>query len=506
MSLQDRASTLSTQESVPSVPVRDLVYVILTGVDQNANLNSKEDTLMAVAQSRSRTTFESVNPATGERIALHPGHTDLEIAEILGQVRASQEAWNDLSFSERAQHFRAIAAQLRKEVPDLARLIASEMGKPVSQGAAEVEKCAMNCEFYADRAESMLADEVLDVEGARIRYQPLGTVLAVMPWNYPVWQAIRCIVPAVMGGNAVVLKHASNVMGTAMAIEEVLGRAGLPEGVFRTLKISARQVPSVIQHPVVSAVTLTGSEPAGRAVSAAAGAELKPCVLELGGSDPFVVLEDADLDEAARVGAWARNQNAGQSCIAAKRFIVVDAVHDEFLERFTAEVRALATGDPMDEGTKVGPMARVDLRDELHEQVVGSVKGGARVILGGVVPDGPGAYYPPTVLAGVRPGVPAFDQETFGPVAAVVRASDEAEAVILANRSRFGLGASVWTRDAERADRVASGIESGMVFVNAMTKSDPHMPFGGIKASGFGRELWVQGIRSFMNVKTVCAG
>jgi succinate-semialdehyde dehydrogenase/glutarate-semialdehyde dehydrogenase len=309
-----------------------------------------------------------------------------------------------------------------------------------------------------------------------------------------------------MGGNAVVLKHASNVMGTAMAIEEALDRAGLPKGVFRTLKISSRQVPGVIQDPAISAVTLTGSEPAGRAVSAAAGAELKPCVLELGGSDPFVVLEDADLEEAARVGAWARNQNAGQSCIAAKRFIVVDAVHDDFLERFAGEVRSLQLGDPMDEATKVGPMARVDLRDELHEQVVGSVKGGARVVVGGVVPEGPGAYYPPTVLAEVRPGVPVFEQETFGPVAAVIRASDEAEAVRLANQSRFGLGASVWSRDPERADRIASQIESGMVFINAMTKSDPHMPFGGIKASGVGRELWVQGIRSFTNVKTVCAG
>lgn len=461
---------------------------------------------MSVAQSQSSTGFESINPADGERIATYVAHTDEEASAILDQVRPAQQAWNALSFADRANHLRSIASQIRKESDDLARLIASEMGKPVAQGVAELEKCAVNCEFYADRAEEFLADKTLEFQGALTRYQALGTVLAVMPWNYPVWQAIRCIAPALMAGNAVVLKHASNVMGTAIAIEEVMDRAGLPRGVFRTLKISARQVAAIIQHPTVSAVTLTGSEPAGRSVSAAAGAELKPCVLELGGSDPFVVLDDADIEAAANVGAWARNQNAGQSCIAAKRFIVADSVYDQFLEKFAEEVQALRTGDPMDKETKVGPMARADLRDELHEQVVRSLKAGAKVVVGGVVPDGPGAYYPPTVIADVKPGIPVFDEETFGPVAAVIRATDEADAIRLANDSRFGLGASVWTKDPARGDRVASLIDSGMVFINSMTRSDPQMPFGGIKASGFGRELWVQGIRSFTNVKTVCGG
>jgi len=384
--------------------------------------------------------------------------------------------------------------------------MALEMGKPIRQGLAEVEKCAGNCDFYAEHAEAFLADEKLKLEQARIQYQPLGTVLAVMPWNFPFWQVLRCVAPILMAGNAMVLKHASNVMGCAVLLEQVLERAGLPNNVFRTLKITARQVPNVIRHPVVSAVTLTGSEPAGRAVTAAAGAELKPCVLELGGSDPYIVLDDADIDEAAKVGAWARNQNVGQSCIAAKRFIVVDSVYDEFVEKFTNHIKALKVGDPLEKGTQVGPMARADLRDELHDQVERSVRAGAKIVLGGTVPNQPGAYYPPTVLTNVKPGVAAFDEETFGPVAAVIRVKDEAEAIAMANHSRFGLGSSVWSKDLDRANRVAAQIESGMVFINSMTRSDSRLPFGGVKASGFGRELWTQGIRSFANVKTVCIG
>src|SRR5262245_28737456 len=382
--------------------------------------------------------------------------------------------------------------------------MALEMGKPISQGLAEVEKCAGNCDFYAEHAASFLADEKLNMEQARIQYQPLGTVLAVMPWNYPFWQVLRCVAPILMAGNAMVLKHASNVMGCAVIMEEILERAGLPKNVFRTLKISARQVPNVIRHPVISAVTLTGSEPAGRAVTAAAGAELKPCLLELGGSDPYIVLDDANVEEAAKVGAWARNQNVGQTCIAAKRFIVVDTVYDKFVSLFTEQVKALKMGDPLQHDTQVGPMAREDLRDELHDQVVRSVKAGATVLVGGEVPKQPGAYYPPTVLANVGPGVAAFDEETFGPVAAVVRVKNEEEAIAMANKSRFGLGSSIWTTDLNRANRVAAQIESGMVFINAMTRSDSRLPFGGIKASGFGRELWIQGIRAFANVKTVC--
>ena len=461
---------------------------------------------MAVAQKESATSFVIINPATGKEVATYQGHTDNEAEAILNEVGIAQKKWQATPFSERSKHFRSIAVQLRKEANEIAKTMALEMGKPVTQGLAEVEKCAANCDFYAEHAESFLADEHLKIEQAVVRYQPLGTVLAVMPWNFPFWQVLRCVAPVLMAGNAMVLKHASNVMGCAVLIEQVLDRAGLPKNVFRTLKISARQVPNVIRHATISAVTLTGSEPAGRAVTAAAGAELKPCVLELGGSDPFIVLEDANIDEAAKVGAWARNQNAGQSCIAAKRFIVVDSVYDKFVEKFTNHVKALKMGDPLQKETQVGPMARADLRDELHDQVERSVQAGAKVVLGGTVPKEPGAYYPPTVLTGVKAGIPAFDEETFGPVAAIIRVKNEAEAVAAANNSRFGLGSSLWTTDLERANRVASQIESGMVFVNSMTRSDSRLPFGGIKASGFGRELWIQGIRSFANVKTVCIG
>jgi succinate-semialdehyde dehydrogenase / glutarate-semialdehyde dehydrogenase len=461
---------------------------------------------MAVAQKESATSFVIINPATGKEVATYSGHTDSEVEAILADVGIAQKKWQAASYAERAKYFRAIAAQLRKEADEIAKTMALEMGKPITQGLAEVEKCAGNCDFYAEHGESFLVDEKLKFDGARIQYQPLGTVLAVMPWNFPFWQVLRCVAPVLMAGNAMVLKHASNVMGCAVLLEQVLDRAGLPKNVFRTLKISARQVPNVIRHPVVSAVTLTGSEPAGRAVTAAAGAELKPCVLELGGSDPYIVLDDANIDEAAKVGAWARNQNGGQSCIAAKRFIVVDAVYDQFLEKFTNHIKALKVGDPLHKETQVGPMARADLRDELHDQVERSVQAGAKVVLGGTIPNQAGAYYPPTVLTNVKPGVAAFDEETFGPVAAVIRVKDEAEAIAMANNSRFGLGSSVWTTNLERANRVASQIESGMVFVNSMTRSDSRLPFGGVKASGFGRELWTQGIRSFANVKTVCIG
>ena len=461
---------------------------------------------MVVGEKETATSFVSINPATGKEVTTYHGHTDSEVEAILNDVGSAQKKWQAVPFSGRSKHFKAIAAQLRKEANEIAKTMALEMGKPLSQGLAEVEKCAGNCDFYAEHASTFLADEQLKFEQARIQYQPLGTVLAVMPWNYPFWQVLRCVGPIIMAGNAMVLKHASNVMGCAVQLEEVLNRAGLPQNVFRTLKISARQVPNVIRHPVISAVTLTGSEPAGRAVTAAAGAELKPCVLELGGSDPFIVLDDADIDEAAKVGAWARNQNAGQSCIAAKRFIVVDSVYDKFVQQFIEHIKALKVGDPLQRETEVGPMARADLRDELHDQVVRSVEKGAKVLIGGTVPQKPGAYYPPTVLGDVKPGIAAFDEETFGPVAAVIRVKDEAEAIATANNSRFGLSASLWTTNIERANRLAAQIESGMVFVNSMTRSDSRLPFGGIKASGFGRELWTQGIRSFTNIKTVSVG
>jgi succinate-semialdehyde dehydrogenase/glutarate-semialdehyde dehydrogenase len=349
----------------------------------------------------------------------------------------------------------------------------------------------------------LIADEPLPFQGSSTHYEPLGAVLAVMPWNFPFWQVIRCAAPILLAGNAMVLKHAPNVMGCALLIEDIFKAAGLPQNVFRSVKIWPEQVAFVIGHRAITAVTLTGSERAGRAVARIAGEALKPCVLELGGSDPFIVLDDADVVEAARIGAWARNQNAGQSCIAAKRFIVVDAIHDRFVELFTQHVKALKVGDPLEKTTEVGPLARLDLRDELHKQVVASVNGGATVVLGGAVPESSGAYYPPTVLTSVRPGMPVFDEETFGPAAAIVRVRGEAEAIDAANNSRFGLGASIWTKNVERAKQVAEQIAAGMVFVNSLTRSDPRLPFGGIKSSGFGRELGAQGIRTFTNAKTI---
>jgi len=458
---------------------------------------------MATIEKELASTFPSINPATGEEFASHEGHTSREAAQILDEIAVAQKGWQALTFEQRAVYLRAVAAQLRKEKTELARMMALEMGKPITQGEQEVEKCAGNCEFYADRAAELLADEKLEMGNARVIYQPLGTLLAIMPWNFPLWQVLRIIAPVLMAGNAMVLKHAANVTGCAILIDEVLQRAGVPKNVFRTLKISSRQVADVIRHPTISAVTITGSEPAGKAVAAVSGEALKPVVLELGGSDPFIVLDDADIDLAAKTGAWARAQNCGQSCIAAKRFIVADSVHDAFVAKFVEHLKALKVGDPLDPATEMGPVAREDLRDELHDQVVRGVQAGGKLILGGEVPGQAGAFYPPTVLIDVKPGNPVFDEETFGPVAAVIRVKDEAEAVAFANQSRFGLGSSVWSKDLDRANRVAAQIESGMVFINSMTRSDSRLPFGGVKASGYGRELWTPGIRSFVNVKTV---
>ena len=450
-------------------------------------------------------TFRIINPADGKEIAAYEGHSDEEVKQILADVAAAQRKWRTVSFADRGRHLRKVASVLRKRADELAALIANEMGKPVAQGLAEIEKCALCCEYYADNAESFLSDEKLTMDRSIICYAPIGTVLAVMPWNFPLWQVFRCICPVLMAGNAMVLKHASNVMGSAVVMEEILQQAGVPTDVFRTLKITSSQVPLVIQTDSIAAVTLTGSEPAGRAVAAEAGAALKPCVLELGGSDPFIVLDDADLDDAAKVGSMARCQNAGQSCIAAKRFIVVDSVCDSFTSKLVGEMKGLKVGDPLLKETQVGPMARHDLRDELHDQVQRAVKNGAKVQLGGAVPDSPGAFYPPTVLVDVKQGNPAFDEETFGPVAAIIRVKNADEAIAAANASRFGLGGSVWSKDVKKAEAVARQIESGMVFINSMTRSDPRLPFGGVKASGYGRELWVQGIRAFVNTKTLSA-
>ena len=386
---------------------------------------------------------------------------------------------------------REAAQILRTRRAEYARTMTTEMGKPIVQAEAEVDKCAWVCEYYADHAEAFLAEQPRETQASRsyVRFDPLGPVLAVMPWNFPFWQVFRFAAPALMAGNAGILKHASNVPRSALAMEEVFREAGFPRGLFSTVLVGPSAVAGLIADPRIVAVTLTGSELAGSKVAEQAGYALKKTVLELGGSGPFIVLADADIGAAARTAADARLINSGQSCIAAKRFIVVEPVADQFLDRFLDELRSRRMGDPLVRGTQVGPQARLDLRDSLHEQVAESVKRGAKLLLGGEVPAGKGAFYPPTLLAAVDKGMPAFDEETFGPVAAVIRAKDEADAVRLANDSAFGLGASLCTQDRVRAERMAAQIEAGAVFVNSLVTSDPRLPFGGIKRSGYGREL-----------------
>ena len=450
--------------------------------------------------------IQAINPATGEVVATHNEMKTDVVAGIVESVHAAALDWRLASYADRAVPMRKAAEILRKEARDFAHLMAREMGKPVRDGVAEAQKCAVACDYFAEHAARFLAREVVktDAQSSFVTFNPLGVVLAVMPWNFPFWQVFRFAAPGLMAGNAAVLKHASNVPGCAIAIEDVFRRAGFPEHVFRTLMIGNAQVDAVIEHPRVRAVTLTGSGPAGRAVAAKAGELLKKTVLELGGSDPYLVLEDADLDTAAEVCTRARLVNSGQSCIAGKRFIVVERVRAGFEERFVKRMAAAKMGDPLDETTEVGPQARADLRDTLQRQVDQSIAKGARCLLGGSIPAGPGAFYPPTVLTHVRPGMPAFDEELFGPVAAIVPVRDEADAVAMANASAFGLGGGVITRDAARGERIAADlIESGCVFVNDAVRSDPRLPFGGIKESGYGRELASYGIREFVNIKTV---
>jgi succinate-semialdehyde dehydrogenase/glutarate-semialdehyde dehydrogenase len=450
--------------------------------------------------------LESIDPSSGQQIRTYPETPPEGVAAALSAADRIRREWRETSFEGRAALLRGVAARLRGGREAFASLMAAEMGKPLAQGRAEVDKCASVCDYYAERAAEFLAAESIPSDARRsyVAFRPLGTVLAVMPWNFPFWQVFRFAAPALMAGNAALLKHASNVCGCALAIGEVFREAGAPEGLFGVLLIGGARVGGVIAAPEVHAVTLTGSTPAGRAVAAAAGSALKKTVLELGGSDPYVILEDADLDAAAETCAAARLINSGQSCIAAKRFIVPRAVHDAFVERFVAAMRARRMGEPTDETVQVGPQARRDLRVELHRQVVESLKRGARVILGGEPAPGPGAFYPPTVLLQVRPGMPAYEEELFGPVASVIAAEDEEDAIRIANDSAFGLGAAVFSRDAARAERIAADrLEAGSCFVNAFVRSDPRLPFGGIKGSGYGRELSHFGIREFVNVKTV---
>jgi succinate-semialdehyde dehydrogenase/glutarate-semialdehyde dehydrogenase len=453
--------------------------------------------------------MESRNPATDELIRTWSEATEDEVASALERASSAQSDWARASFAERGQILRRAAELLRESKTDLAQLMADEMGKPLPQGVAEVEKCAWACEYYAARAEAFLADEPVALEEgwkAAVVFRPLGCVLAVMPWNFPFWQVYRFAAPALMAGNVAILKHASNVSGCAVRIAEIFADAGLPDGVFQTLLIGSSRVPDLIADPIVRAVTLTGSTPAGAAVASEAGTRLKKTVLELGGSDPYVVLHDCDFDRTVETCVSARLINSGQSCIAAKRFIVEAPIYDRFVDAMTAAMSTKRWGPPADPDVALGPLARRDLRDEIHRQVQRSIGQGARLTTGGEIPDGPGAYYPPTVLADVAPGMAAFDEETFGPVAAIVRARDAEEAIALANETPFGLGAAVFTQDTDRGWALAAdALDAGSCFVNAFVRSDPRLPFGGIKESGYGRELSSFGIREFVNIKTVCA-
>src|SRR5216117_1371488 len=450
-------------------------------------------------------TVASINPTTGETLETFAETTPAALERVLDQALAAYQSWSRCSYAQRAQAMREAGRLLRERKTQHARTMALEMGKPLMQGEAEAEKCAWVCDYYAEHAERFLADEPRETDASKafVRFDPIGPVLAIMPWNFPFWQVFRFAAPALMAGNAGLLKHAPNVTRCALGIEAIFQEAGFPEGLFRALILSNEAAATVIADPRVRAVTLTGSDRAGSQVAEQAGRHLKKTVLELGGSDPFIVLEDADLERAAATAAEARLINSGQSCIAAKRFIVVEPVATPFLERFVAEMRSRRVGDPFDAGTQVGPQARFDLRANLHRQVEESLKRGAQLLLGGKLPEGAGAFYPPTVLTGVDRGMPAFDEEVFGPVAAVVRVPDEAEAVRVANASRYGLGASIWTGDPARGERLACELEVGSVFVNGLVKSDPRLPFGGVKRSGYGRELSEYGLREFTNIKTV---
>ncbi len=452
--------------------------------------------------------LESVNPATGAVLERLPAATPDEVEEALTTASAAQREWQRRSFGERAAQMHGLAGHLRERREEYGRLITLEMGKPIVEAVAEIEKCAWACDFYAERAADFLADEPVatNASASHVAFEPLGVVLAIMPWNYPFWQVMRFAAPALMAGNGAILKHASNIPRCAIAVGAAFEAAGFPPGLFRTLLIPGAEVEPLIRDPRIRAVTLTGSSDVGARVAAVAGGALKKSVLELGGSDPFIVLEDADLDGAVATAVRARNQNTGQSCIAAKRFLVAEGIAPRFEERFAAAVAALRVGDPLDPTTQVGPLARRDLRDTLERQVDESVHVGARVRSGGHRLEGPGWFYAPTVLADVGDDMPVLAEETFGPVAAVRRVRDADEAVAVANSSEYGLGAAIWTGDVVRGQALARRIESGAVFVNGMVASDPRLPFGGVKRSGWGRELGTFGIREFTNVQTIWIG
>lgn len=450
--------------------------------------------------------MQSINPFTGQIIQEYREFSSSEVEEIILKVDRAFQLWKLTSFELRAVCMKNLQAKLLEKKEELAGIMVAEMGKVKREAIGEVEKCAWVCNFYAENAGSFLKNESIKTEASEsyISYQPIGTVLAVMPWNFPFWQVFRFLAPALMAGNTGVLKHASNVSGCALAIENLVREAGFPDDVFRSLMIGSKAVKAVIENPLIKAVTLTGSTPAGKSVASVAGSMLKKSVLELGGSDPYLILEDADIEIAARLCVTSRLLNAGQSCIGAKRFIIVDSVYEAFKAEFVALMGEAKYGDPLDPQTAIGPLTRTDLRDELHQQVVKSVEMGAAILLGGYIPEGKAPFYPPTVLENVVPGMPAYHEELFGPVAVLFRANSEEEAIRIANDTVFGLGAGVFTTNIEKGKELAEkGLEAGCVFVNDFVKSDPRLPFGGIKESGYGRELSVVGIREFVNIKTV---
>lgn len=448
----------------------------------------------------------SINPATGEKIKAYNILSDEEISIKISQTHEAWLSWRSTGFTERSKLLANMANILNQRKRELAELMALEMGKPIKQGISEIEKCSAVCEYYADNGANYLKDQIVKTEAAKsyVSFQPIGVVLAIMPWNFPFWQVFRFLAPALAAGNCGVLKHASNVPGCALVIEEIVSQAGFPASVFQTLLANNTQVDNIIQNKHIVAVTITGSTSAGQKVAQKAGSLLKKTVLELGGSDAYIVLEDANLDEAAEICVNSRIINSGQSCIAAKRFIVVKTVADKFTELFYQKMAVKKMGEPLDEGVEIGPQARVDLRDELHKQVQASIAKGAKCILGGELMPGENAYYPPTILTHVTPGMPAYDEELFGPVAAIITAEDEDDAIVIANNSTFGLGGAVFTQNKKRGEMIAATkIEAGSCFVNSLVKSDPRLPFGGIKQSGYGRELGVFGIHEFVNIKTV---
>jgi len=449
--------------------------------------------------------YRTLDPTTGKLIEAYPLATDSQVGEAIERARSAFAAWRRTSHAERAALLGAVADGLQSRAGEHAAVMALEMGKPLAEGEAEARKCAWVCRYYADEAAGFLAPRPHESDGseAHVRFDPLGPILAIMPWNFPYWQVFRFAAPALAAGNVALLKHAPNTPRCALEIERLFTEAGAPEGVFQSLFLADEQAAAVIAHEGVRGVTLTGSTRAGRAVASAAGEALKPMVMELGGSDPFIVFADADLDEAVKVGVASRCLNGGQSCIAAKRFLVERQVYDRYVAACVAAMAAKPFGDPQDRGNEIGPMARQDLRDQLARQVERAVAEGAEVRCGGEVPDGEGFFYPPTVLTGLSPGAAAAQEEIFGPVATIYPFDDEDEAVAIANSTPYGLGASLWTSDRARVDRLIPEIDSGSVFVNGLVKSDPRLPFGGVKGSGFGRELARDGIREWVNVKTV---